>query len=310
MNRRDTDGRTALHLACWNGRVAAAAALIKAGASPIIATRPFATPLHSAATKSAEIVKLLLETERVDVDALNASGLAPLHCASSAETAELLLQHGADVYRSFPRGQPAVSFAAEAGKHEVLALLLPRSPRWLSNSRNVGKLWMLACQNKHHEVFQTLLDFGFKLEDLDSSLLIPMAIEAALNDNDQTLLTLIDYMFTTNTLSEPSLAFRILMMAVKGSCIESTRALAALREIHDHDSNGWKPLLLAAKAGNRDLVEALLESGADPEATDPIKGLSGLEIAKAEKHKDVIDSLELYIAMQGVSCKRHLTVFE
>lgn len=237
INRRDTDGRTALHLASWNGRVASAAALIKAGVSLIITNRPFATPLHCVDSKSAKISKLLLETERVDINALNASGLAPLHCASPAETAELLLQHGADVYRSFPRGQSAVSFAAEAGRYEVLALLLPRSSRWLSNSRNVCKLWKIAYKNELHKVFRTLLDFGFKLEDLDRSLLVPMATEAALKGKDQTLSALIDYIFTTNTPSEHSLAFRLLMMAVNGSCVESARALAPLRRIHDHDSN-------------------------------------------------------------------------
>ena len=51
----------------------------------------------------------------------------------------------------------------------------------------------IAYKNEHHEVFWTLLDFGFKLEDLDRSLLVPMATEAALKGKDQTLSALIDY---------------------------------------------------------------------------------------------------------------------
>jgi ankyrin repeat protein len=67
------------------------------------------------------------------------------------------------------------------------------------------------------------------------------------------------------------------MMAVKGKRLESTRVL--MREIHNHDVNGWEPLPLAARAGDRDMVEALLEADIDAEATGPVKGLSAIEIA-------------------------------
>lgn len=60
-------------------------------------------------------------------------------------------------------------------------------------------------------------------------------------------------------------AFR--MMAAKGKGFKSTQMLAPFRVVHNHGDNGWKPLLLVGKAGDRDLIEALPGAGADAEAT-------------------------------------------
>lgn len=95
--------------------------------------------------------------------------------------------------------------------------------------------------------------------------------------------------------------FRV--VAVKGKGVESAWALAPRRVVHNHDANGWKPLLLAAKAGDGNLIEALLGAGVDADATEPVKTISALVIAKAEEHQDVVFGLKVYIIIQRASYK-------
>ena len=122
------DGTTSLHWAAYNDNLPLAKLLIAAGAKPDARTRLRGlTPLHMAAeTGDATLIDALLSAG-AKVDALNESGTTPLMIASaSGSTAAVttLLLHGADVNVREKNGETALFFAASHDRAEVVRLLL------------------------------------------------------------------------------------------------------------------------------------------------------------------------------------------
>jgi ankyrin repeat protein len=123
------DGMTPLHQAAERGDAPATASLLASGANPSAVTRIGAyTPLHIAAKGGhAEVVRQLVAA-KADVKAATTTGATALHFAAasgSAETATILLDHGADVNAREPQWQQTpLMFAAAAGRTAVVKVLL------------------------------------------------------------------------------------------------------------------------------------------------------------------------------------------
>ena len=100
VNTVDPDGTTALHWAARNNDVAAATALLKAGASPTTENRYHVTPLYLAAQNgSAEMLKLLIKAG-VDPNAttnLQETALMTAARTGNVDAAKVLLDAGAKV---------------------------------------------------------------------------------------------------------------------------------------------------------------------------------------------------------------------
>jgi ankyrin repeat protein len=125
------DGTTALHWAAYNDDLALAKLLIAAGAKTDARTRLRGlTPLHMAAeTGDAALIDVLLKAG-AQVDALNESGTTPLMIASaSGSTAAVatLLAHGANVNAiEKANAETALFFAASHDRASVVRLLLSK----------------------------------------------------------------------------------------------------------------------------------------------------------------------------------------
>ena len=75
--------------------------LLHNGANPTLENITGSTPLHLACRRgNTEVVQLLLNTKKVDVNAKDKAGWTPLHSAAGygyAEVCEMLMDEGADV---------------------------------------------------------------------------------------------------------------------------------------------------------------------------------------------------------------------
>jgi uncharacterized protein len=122
---RTADGFTALHLACFFGRDAAALLLLDRGADPdAVAQNPMrVTPLHSAvAAKHGGIARLLLD-RGASPHVRQQEKWTPLHGAAhngDLETVECLLRAGADPAARNDAGTSVAEIARDAG-HTAIA---------------------------------------------------------------------------------------------------------------------------------------------------------------------------------------------
>ncbi|CAG0903091.1 unnamed protein product, partial [Cyprideis torosa] len=154
VNTKNTFGETPLFFATWGNRHSVVEVLLAHGADPNIANHYGTSPLHQA--RSAGTAELLI-AKRAEVNAQDERGKtplfvatdwnrhsvvevllangadpniaseverSPLHQAESAETAELLIQKGAEVNAKDRRGKTPLFVAIENNRHSVVEVLL------------------------------------------------------------------------------------------------------------------------------------------------------------------------------------------
>jgi ankyrin repeat protein len=122
------DGWTALHLAAFFGRQAAAERLLAAGADPTAVSRNSMrnTPLHAALAGGHTDVALYLITRGADVNAVDAGRHTPLHIAAEnglIDAVRALVAAGADAHAVDAEDNTPLSRAAARNRHEVVDIL-------------------------------------------------------------------------------------------------------------------------------------------------------------------------------------------
>ena len=127
VNRRNPDGSTPLQWAVYNGDVAEAKRLLRAGADVSLANKYGATPMSLAAeVGNAEMLKVLLEVG-ADVESPNADGQTALLAVArtgNVEAAKLLLDRGAKVDAKEKWGGQTPLMWASARRHPAMMQLL------------------------------------------------------------------------------------------------------------------------------------------------------------------------------------------
>jgi inversin len=106
LNKVDQYGASPIHYAAEKNFADCVHVLVKMGAITDIKDENGETPIHWAASEgSTESVKLLLETDNVEIDCQDAQGLTPLHLSAyfgRTSTVVFLVQHGSDGILSGP----------------------------------------------------------------------------------------------------------------------------------------------------------------------------------------------------------------
>jgi hypothetical protein len=118
-------GETPLMMAALRGDLELAQRLLDRGSK---VNRDGWTPLHYAASGPQPAVVSLLLNRGAQIDALSPNGTTPLMMAArygAIDSADLLLQRGADRALKNQRGMNAAEFATSAGRETLAARLLP-----------------------------------------------------------------------------------------------------------------------------------------------------------------------------------------
>ena len=162
VNAADPDGTTPLAWAAYNDDLPTAQRLLREGANAKTANRYGVTPLSLAAQKGYEaIVKLLLDTGKVDADLKGKDGRTPLWLAAQnghEAIVKLLLDTGkVDADAKDIDGRTPLSLAAEKG-HEAIVKLLLNTGKVDADAEDIAgrtPLWLAAL--KGHEAVVKLL---------------------------------------------------------------------------------------------------------------------------------------------------------
>lgn len=119
-----------------------------------------ATLLHwAAAYAQLEITSFLLQ-HGAQVDAKDDAGFCPLHCATSAEVARLLLEAGASPLSTDANGNTPLGLAAEYNRPDIARVLLIHGAR-VDAANSAGATPLAYCVIYDHvETAEVLLEAG------------------------------------------------------------------------------------------------------------------------------------------------------
>jgi len=296
----DDTGATALHWAAHQGEDAVVAMLLGAGASADTRTRYGVTPLALASAGGhADVVDALL-VAGADPNLASKDGETPLMVAARTGvvgSVTSLLQHGADVAaREGWRGQTVVMWAAAENHAAIVAPLVAAGADVDARSDEGFTPLAFAVRSGFTDTVEALLDVGADIEgalpDGTSPLVIavinahydvavqllergadPNASEQGWTALHQVVLTRRPNRHYNNPAAMPTgtVSDLVLVRALvaHGADIDA-RLTAEPRNRYRNALNrkGATPFLLATKAVDLELMQLLLDLGADPRVTN------------------------------------------
>lgn len=124
------------------------------------------TALHIAVEiQNAEAVELLLNQDRINVDAVEEDGLTPLMYASkkpNLKIIQMLLQHGCSIHQTARSlyGRTAIHFAVEGSSLEVIKLLIENGADLNTQDSELNTALHIAMQRRDLEILAMLLYYN------------------------------------------------------------------------------------------------------------------------------------------------------
>ena len=218
-------------------------------------------------------VKHLLK-QGYDVNKKDAAGFTPLMIAAglgNVEMVQLLLDAGADVFiTDSGMGTTALHKAAQCGSKEVAELLLDKGAFIDPQAPTLGNTPLLdAVWHKHKDMVACLLHRGARTELTTRSGRTPM--DFAKSDGNEEVIGLLN---THDASIRQKKADQKLMDAVKANALNTVEKLIDAVEVDEKAPltgdpfDGYTPLLTAAFLGYDEIVQKLLDAGADPTLVD------------------------------------------
>jgi len=263
------DGSTPLHWAVFNGDVAEAKRLLRAGADVNRSNYYGASPMTLAAeVGNAEMLKVLLEAG-ADVDSPNPEGQTALMAVArtgNVEAARLLLDHGAKVdAKERWGGQTALMWASARRHPKMMELLIERGAD--VNARSIVR------------DYQRHVTAEGRPKNLDSGGLTPLLYAAREN-----CLACVDVLLAHDAdinLPDPDGVSPLLVAIMNANWDLAKKLIAAGADVNQWDIFGETPLITAVDLRTRidggrasidppnqtkgiEVVRLLLERGADP----------------------------------------------
>lgn len=167
VNRQDWDHCTPLHYCAVVGFIEGAKVLLDAGSQINAQTRMKETPLiFGLATKQLETVRFLISA-RADVNQTGLHRKTPLFFVTDTDSAELLIDAGADVNFEDDEGSTPLHEAAKEGRVEVGRVLLKRGAKVNAINNHKQTPLHVAAEKGRADMCDLLLNNGADLKALD-----------------------------------------------------------------------------------------------------------------------------------------------
>lgn len=256
VNARDKNGESALVIAAGRGNQLSTIKLLLDGGANIEIRKGDFTALHLASTYGHRETAELLLNRGADIESKTNDSLTPLVVASNSEQREMvefLLGRGANIESKQAQGQTALHQACSHGYKETAELLLGRGADIESRDYYSSTPLLRASSNRRKETIEMLLEKGADIESKDCCSSTALHMASGLG-----------YIEIVGLLLE------------KGADIESK------------DDRSWTPLLTASYSGHKETVELLLDKGADIESKDD-RSWTPLHTATSSGHKQVVE---------------------
>ncbi|XP_057684775.1 ankyrin repeat domain-containing protein 50 isoform X2 [Corythoichthys intestinalis] len=252
VNHGSTDAQTSLADAVLEGSAKQVRLLLTTGSDPLLGDKQGQTSLTLASRQGrVDVLRVLLDWMRTQdvrtasemLEHADADGWTALRSAAwggHGEAVRLLLDAGADVDGCDVKGRTALRAAAWGGHEETVLILLDYDAQ-VDTTDSKGRTPLIAAAYMGHpEAAGVLLDRGAQVD---------------LADNDgRTALSVV-------ALCGPSVPGR------QGYGEVASLLLEHGADPGHRDNDGMTPLLLAAYEGHDDIVELLLDAGADVDET-------------------------------------------
>jgi ankyrin repeat protein len=283
VNTANRQGKTALWQAAADGREDVVEALVRAGADVNKAHRRGDTPLIVAANKA--IATMLIE-RGADVNAANNRGQSAVWRAahSREDVVEVLLQAGADVNTADANGNAPLSVTPSA---RIATMLIERGANVnVVNNRGQSALWQ-AVSRRDEAVVEVLLRAGADVNEADNNGDAPLVPAARAG-----FWSIVMMLVRSNRLANIDALIddgkTALWLAVKSGGDEVVEALVkAGANVNIADRFGDAPL---STAPNKAIAKMLIERGADANAVNE-RGESALWWAALNGRADVVEVL-------------------
>ena len=253
--------------------------LLEQGADATATAPDGATALHWASYWDDVEAAELLTSAGADVNAANDLGATPLWNASlngSVEMVRSLLEAGADADAALLSGETPVMTAARTGQAQVVGQLLAAGadPNATASRGQTALMW--AASQRHPDAVRVLIEYGADVHARSETWSQVMAIPP--------------HSIPANQQNVPHGGNTPLLFAVRVGGLASARLLAdAGADVDATDAWGVSATVLAAHSGFSDLVEFLLDEGADPDAAGA--GFSALHVAVMRRDAGIVRTL-------------------
>jgi ankyrin repeat protein len=254
-------------------------ALIQKGAGVNATEADGTTALHWASYRDDLESADLLIRAGARVNAATDLGVTPLWNASlngSEAMVRRLLAAGANPNAALLAGETPLMVAARSGNPLVVEQLLAKGANVNAHGARSQTALMWATSQKHPDVVQVLLAHGADLH--------------ARSDTWSQVMAVPPHGYLPYNKDIPAGHETALLFAARVGDLESVKLLvAAGAHVNDADAWGISATSLAAHSGYRDLVEFLLEKGADPNAA--ASGFTALHEAIMRRDEQMVGAL-------------------
>lgn len=290
INDVNSEGRTALMIACTESSLEIVQAILDANADIEIQDKCGCTALMDAAFKgNKEMIEMLLR-KKADVNAINNTGETALMLAleypnnNTIEIIEMLLDKHAWVDIKNEEGDTPLMLAAENGHTEIVKILCSFSAQVNVQNKIGDTPLMLAAENGHTDTAEAL--FGLINEQYKQYTGVP-SVQDGYPETAEALSYVRVYINHQNSYGENAL-----MLAARNGHTLTVKVLYNLcvNDINTRNLQGNTALMLAAENGHTETVEELSHLRAYVDLQNQ-QGETALMLAAKNNHTETVKML-------------------